>query len=234
MTYLTVRWNKFKRFSLPLAVAYLGQGALGLMLKTCKISVSGLDHFEQAAEQDKCLLMLWHNRLAPITHFLKKYAPQYLYGALISKSRDGDLLAALVNRYSQAKAIRVAHNAKHQGLRDVIQHLNDEKRVIVVTPDGPQGPRYRIKPGIAVAAKTTAAKIIPLSWSCTSFWQLRTWDKLIIPKPFSTIHLVFGTPLAIPEDSPLSLDDHLQYLESSLLQLDQNAHATLPAANAPL
>lgn len=215
-------WLTFKRKWLPLVVAYAGQGLFNLLMKTCTISARGHDHFLKAAESGKCILILWHNRLGPMVEFLKIYGPKFTYGALISKSRDGDLLAKLVNRYApQGRAIRVAHNAKHQALRDVIQQLNsDENIIILITPDGPRGPRHKIKPGVVLAAKAAEAKIIPMTWTADRFWELNSWDKFCIPKPFAKIQVSFGEAVEIPQNDIESPEYHQELLERRMLDLE--------------
>lgn len=184
---------KFKRKFLPIITANLGNFLLKVLLKTCKVKVSGIDHLHSSLEKDNVILMLWHNRLAPAVHLLRYLPPDVQCAALISKSRDGELLTALIEKYPKLRAIRVAHHSRHNALKETIETLNAKTRfIVVITPDGPRGPRYQIKPGIGAAAKNAEVPIIPLSWASTGFWQLKSWDKLIFPKPFSTIHFSFG------------------------------------------
>lgn len=144
--------------------------------------------------------MLWHNRLAIIAEVLNKHAPHFIYSAFISKSRDGEPLALLANSYKAGRAIRVSHNAKHQGLKMVIESLKTKEDIIVFTPDGPRGPRYKMKPGIVLAARESNAAIIPFSWSAKSYWTLKTWDKFMLPKPFTTLTITFGSPIMIDQN----------------------------------
>ena len=86
-----------------------------------------------------------------------------------------------------------------------------------MTPDGPRGPLYKVKPGIAMAAKEAQATIIPLTWDADHFWELKTWDKLKLPKPFTCIRVVLGDPIKVDQDPSL---DTLKYrLQCSLESL---------------
>jgi len=216
------RWKKIKKRHLPKGVAFFAQLYLKLVLKTCKIQVTGLEFLNKGILNGKCIVMLWHNRLTPVVHLLK-YLPQDVEcAALISNSRDGEILTRLVGN-SKLKVIRVVHDSKHNALKDAIQSLNNDKRtLLVITPDGPRGPRYVIKPGISMAAKIACAPIMPLSWSASNFWQLRTWDKLIIPKPFSRIIFHFGDLIQETESS-----HDPKKLEQALLDLDKQACASI-------
>ena len=63
-----------------------------------------------------------------------------------------------------------------------------------MTPDGPRGPRYQCKPGALTAAEMTGAKVIGISWSASRFFQLGSWDKMVIPLPFSKIIVSLSDP----------------------------------------
>ena len=91
--------------------------------------------------------------------------------------------------------IRVSHAARHQALKEVIDHLKATREIILFTPDGPRGPAQRVKPGVIMAAQASGAPIIPFSWEASRFWQFKTWDKFLLPKPFTTITVKLGEPV---------------------------------------
>ena len=211
----------FQQKYLPYITAYFAKFSLKLILYTCRFRVDGLEQFHQIASKKKCILMLWHNRLALVAEILYRYAPQFLYAAFVSNSRDGKSLDVLAKSYSIGKTIRVPHNAKHKALRKMINHLKYSKEIVIVIPDGPKGPRYEVKPGIAVAAKESKACIVPLTWSSTKFWQLNTWDKMILPKPFSTIVVSLGTPIKLSREDKQDLETESHYLKTVLSNLEK-------------
>lgn len=175
-------------------IAYTARGMFRVLMVTCKVRIEGLDEFVQTASEGATILMLWHNRLAIAGDILYRYAPQFTYAAFISKSKDAEPLAVLAESYPQGRAIRVAHDARHQALSKAIQHIKGGE-IVVITPDGPRGPRYVIKPGIMLAAKMAAASIMPFTWTADRYWEFNTWDKLRLPKPFTTIVVTFGPSL---------------------------------------
>lgn len=215
-------WERVKRRFLPTIAAYGGLFLFRMLLKTCTIEMNGFEAFSDSAKKDRCILMLWHNRLAPTPFFAERFDLPLAYVAFVSNSRDGEFLAALTRTHPQGRAIRVAHNARHQAIRDILQQYEKEPSLIFITPDGPRGPKYKIKPGIVFAAKATGAKIIPFTWSSRRFWELNTWDKLRIPKPFSKITLRFGNPVEIDPNDTLPLSSHAEMLEKTLHQLEQS------------
>ncbi len=211
-------------------IAYAGKYLLRAILATCRFQVKGLDHFHTLSKTRKCILMLWHNRLAPTSEILHRLSPTKIYAAFISKSRDGDPLAILANSYKTGKAIRVPHNARHQALKIVINSLKESSDIIVMTPDGPRGPRYIAKPGIVAAAQIASAHVVPFTWTATRFWQLKTWDKMILPKPFSKILINFGNPVLIND---MSQEDGTSYLQDTLLTLEKHANEELLSNKHP-
>ena len=212
------RWIQWKRKFLIFTFLYLGRPLLNAVIRTCKFNITGSEHFKTMALSDKCILMLWHNRLAPMEHIINQVAPpECTYGAVISNSRDGELLARIVTKYPQGRTIRIHHKAKFRGLLEMIQFLEVPKSVLLITPDGPKGPKYKVKPGVAMAAEASGAKIVPLSWESTAYWTLNTWDQMRLPKPFSTLTVKFGEPIVLPET--LSISERSLLLENKLLEL---------------
>ncbi len=174
--------------------AKLIKTSLTLLMKTCTVEVKGIDHLRQAST-GKCMLALWHNRMAPVISILKKYTPKTNYMAIVSASKDGDILSKMIQAYPTGFTLRVPHLSRYTALRQMIEKIEEKKHVLVITPDGPRGPCYDIKPGIAIAALETGAQVIPFTWSANRYWELKTWDKFRIPKPFSKVHVYFGSPL---------------------------------------
>lgn len=190
MTKLKEFWNKFiYKILLPFLVVHVFKNLLRFLFWTCKWKIEGLDLFVETASKEKTLLMLWHNRLVIAPYFLNRFTNQLLFSAFISNSRDGELISSLVESYKIGKTIRVGHQKRHEALRQLIQVLEEAKEVVVITPDGPRGPVYQIKPGAALAALETSAHIFMLNWNATRSWEMKTWDRLKIPKPFSTIRI---------------------------------------------
>ncbi|NGX43438.1 MAG: hypothetical protein K940chlam7_01735 [Chlamydiae bacterium] len=215
---------KLKQKWLPFIYAYLGRAFLKVLGLTCRFRIEGAERFAKHAENNKCILMFWHNRITMATEILLRAAPQFNYAAMVSKSRDGEVIAVLTNSYRQARSIRVPHNARSKALQTVIQELENNDEIMIITPDGPRGPIYKVKPGIAIAAQKTGASVIPMSWSTNKYWELPTWDKLMLPKPFSTINVTLGEPISIQNEGKESLEKGINTLEEALLSLENKSH----------
>ena len=89
----------------------------------------------------------------------------------------------------------------------------------------PRGPKYRVKPGIVFAARESAAPIVPFSWSASKAWRLNSWDQMLIPKPFSTIKVVFGSPIVFEKNSAQTIEESTKLLEDALMSLETSQNS---------
>lgn len=209
--------KKFYQFRSKL-IGRLGDRLLYLLARTCSFKVKGAEAFAEIAEKEKSIIMLWHNRLTLVPYILSQFTPSLQYAALISASRDGEILSHVASAYKNGSTIRVSHLGRFQALQNLIRHIKEQDQIVLITPDGPRGPRYEIKPGIALAALETKAHVFPLNWEAKSYWELKTWDRLRLPKPFTTIDVTFHPSLCFKgEDGPQpSLEEVKVMLAKSL------------------
>jgi lysophospholipid acyltransferase (LPLAT)-like uncharacterized protein len=136
---------------------------------------------------------LWHNRLLIFPLVLRRFFPNRHGAALISASRDGDLLSDAIHRFDfdvvRGSSSRLGASALLQ-LSDVLAARRD----VVITPDGPRGPAYQLGPGIIFLAQKTGAPVLPLNLEYSSCWRVKSWDRFIIPRPFSKVRVIIGPP----------------------------------------
>jgi lysophospholipid acyltransferase (LPLAT)-like uncharacterized protein len=134
---------------------------------------------------------LWHNRLLLIGFVLKKFLPQRRNTLLVSASRDGELLVEAMQRFGfdavRGSSSRLGASAILQ-LASVLESGSD----VGITPDGPRGPVYELGPGIIFLAQKTGAGVVPVQMEYSSCWRLKTWDRFILPRPFSKVRVLFG------------------------------------------
>ena len=136
---------------------------------------------------------LWHNRLLIFPFVLRRFFSNRHGAALISASRDGDLLADAITRFSfdvvRGSSSRLGVSAIFQ-LTDVLASGRD----VVITPDGPRGPAYELGPGIIYLAQKSRAAVLPVNMEYSSCWRLKSWDRFILPRPFAKIRVIIGQP----------------------------------------
>jgi lysophospholipid acyltransferase (LPLAT)-like uncharacterized protein len=143
---------------------------------------------------------LWHNRLLLISFVLKKFFPQRPGAGLISASRDGDMIADATRRFGfdvvRGSSSRMGASALLE-LSEVLVSGRD----VLITPDGPRGPAYKLGPGIIFLAQKTGAPVVPVNMEYSSCWRVKSWDRFIIPKPFSKVRVIIGPSQRISSTS---------------------------------
>lgn len=143
---------------------------------------------------------LWHNRLLIFPLVLRRFFSNRDGAALISASRDGDLLSDAIHRFDYDVVRGSSSKLGASGLLQLSDVLAS-KRDVVITPDGPRGPAYEIGPGLVFLAQKTGAPVLPINMEYSSCWRIKSWDRFIIPKPFSKVRVFIGQPEAVRSTS---------------------------------
>jgi lysophospholipid acyltransferase (LPLAT)-like uncharacterized protein len=162
---------------------------------------------------------LWHNRLLLIGFVLKKFVPQRRNTVLVSASRDGALLADVMQRFG-FEAVR--GSSSRLGARAMLQLTNvlASGSDVGITPDGPRGPAYELGPGIIFLAQKTGAGIVPVQIEYSSYWRLKTWDRFILPRPFSRVRVIFGpVHRVIQTSTPQAFEAERLRLQDAMMAL---------------
>ena len=144
------------------------------------------------------LLAFWHRHL-----LLMPYG--YRGGkisVLISSSRDGELIARTVARLGIDASRGSTTRGGAAGLRELLRKAK-QGFDIAFTPDGPKGPRGKVQPGTLLAAAATGFPIVPVGLAASRAEILRSWDRFVVPWPFSRVVFVFGDPLDVVRGAPL-------------------------------
>ncbi|HYR27291.1 MAG TPA: lysophospholipid acyltransferase family protein [Thermoanaerobaculia bacterium] len=119
--------------------------------------------------------------------------------AMISRSKDGEIVTGVVHRYGIDTARGSSNRGGSGALREILRDVKDGKN-IAFTPDGPKGPRREVKDGVVYAAKMTGLPVVPFHFTAKAKKRLRSWDQMIVPRPFSEAVFVYGPPIAVPRD----------------------------------
>ncbi len=145
---------------------------------------------------------------------------------LTSSHRDGLLLAKAVERLG-AKVISGSGTSPAQGGAAALQALSEAAgrgEVIGITPDGPRGPFLRVKGGCVRVAQSAAIPLVPFALAQGRASYLKTWDRFVVPWPFSRGVLLFGEPVWVAKERRLgALEEARRTLEDALIQLTQEA-----------
>lgn len=198
--------------------------------------IAGAEVLERLRNRPRpVLLTFWHEHSFFFAYFLyhhlhRQGVPITLFA---SRSRDGELVAR-VGRLWGLRAVRGSSSrGGTEGLRQLYKAVVKDGGSPITIPDGPRGPARRCKPGVVALAQTTRAPILPLSYSADRAWRLRSWDRLIIPRPFSRVAVAVAEMVEIPRQldavrSAAELDRVEQILNDTGALARQVAAASVP------
>jgi lysophospholipid acyltransferase (LPLAT)-like uncharacterized protein len=171
-----------------------------LWLSTCRISEFGREIEEQYLKNNPgkgVLYASWHRGLFFVIYW---YRNQNVV-SIASASKDGELAAQAAKRFGWITVRGSSSRGGRQAFREMEALVGRGYKGGLVA-DAPRGPRFVSKLGIIYLAKRTGIPVIPVIWSADRYWQLQSWDRTIIPKPFARIVALFGDEyLTVPTDA---------------------------------
>ena len=183
---------------------------------TIRICISEEDRRIVELRGEPTIFVLWHNRLfmaAEVVHRFRKGSPLY---SLISGSRDGSWLAAF---FSAVGLCAVRGSSSRDG-REAASALVDVLRSgfdVGITPDGPRGPVYEMKPGALIVARRARTRVVLAGMDYESSWRVGSWDGFHIPRPFSRVHMRFEV---VANDALDERDEAARQLGRRLVELN--------------
>jgi lysophospholipid acyltransferase (LPLAT)-like uncharacterized protein len=202
------------RFSLAGVVS---EAAFGGLFGTVRFEREGAEHFQPLQAGRGCIFVLWHGRLL---------APAYLHrnedlATLVSRSSDGEYLTRLLLRWRYV-AVRGSSSAGGlASVRELVRHGRGG-RSLVITPDGPRGPRQVMKEGPLYVARLSGLPIIPVSAAADRAWWIEGWDRFMVPRPFSRVRVLYGAPFHVAADADAAeIGDRARALEGVLNELTE-------------
>lgn len=218
-----------RRLGNALAVPLI-KGILHLLWKTCRVTVHGDEHARRLmAEGQPFIPAYWHQQhVFCAWYLLRKQREGLKLGFLISPSKDGDVAARIMSDLG-ARVIRGSSNRTGaRAIRDLYQVMAKERISPVNTADGPTGPAFRFKPGAVMLAQLTGYPVLPLAYAAASAWELSSWDRFRIPRPFSRVCVVVGEPRYVDRKTAMhDQDDIAGELEATLNRLGEEAASRL-------
>jgi tetraacyldisaccharide 4'-kinase len=203
-------------------IGLLGSGIIRLWFSTLRLREIGLENLERGrGDSWKPVVMAFlHGRL------LGNCWNNRGQGAcvMVSRHKDGEIITR-INKHLGYTAARGSSTRGAISAMKAILRARNENRDLAFTVDGPRGPSGVVKDGVVYASSRTGCPIIPISAGYNSCWKLGSWDSFQIPKPFSTIAVVYGQPLQVPRDTDKEI------IESWRKKIEQALAETATAAD---
>lgn len=202
----------------------LGPGVAFLLIKflqqTMRIEeVNGERVRELWKRGQNAIGVFWHGRLlmTPLV-----YRGQGLK-ILISRHRDGELISRTVRYFGLGTIRGSSTRGGIAGIKGLVRALQNGYDV-AIAPDGPRGPRYKVQPGVIQLAKLSGRPIFPITFSATPRKVLHSWDRFIIPLPFSRGVFVWGDPIWVDyAEGEGEMKQKTLLLERRLLEITERA-----------
>ncbi|MFC1895203.1 lysophospholipid acyltransferase family protein [Thermodesulfobacteriota bacterium] len=201
-------------------VGLLGKIIIDALFATCRIHSLGLQEVESHIASRRFVFAFWHSRMLLVSYLYKGWGA----GILVSQSRDGEIIARVLRRQGHEPIRGSTTRGAVRALAALIRNLQRTGRPSAIIPDGPQGPRYRVQPGVITLAKKTGYPILPVSYGARRRHVFRSWDRFILPYPFTDCAVVYGTPVSVPGTSSKEEEEALRAtLEGELNRITRHA-----------
>ncbi len=163
----------------------------------------------------------WHNRLLFFPAMFP-YEIRRRTSAVISASRDGQYVADVARLFG-LEVIRGSSYRRGAGaLSEAFDYLARGYNVSI-TPDGPRGPKYTMSNGPVILASKTGFPVLPIAVNSSSYWEIKSWDRFRIPKPWAKVTLVLGEPIKVPPNlSDEDMEKWRKILEDKLKEVSMD------------
>ena len=158
----------------------------------------------------------WHQRFFPGITFFASRKP---ISIMISQSKDGELISRIVNILGWYPVRGSSSKGGRQALREIKKLVHEGYKVGHIV-DGPTGPLGVVKPGLLLMAQATGMPIVPVITSAEKKWVFNSWDRFMVPKPFSRVIIRFSDEIRIPKElQRFDFEEKRSSIENTLKKL---------------
>lgn len=210
--------------------AYLGALILEVLWWTSRLKIVNLDRLETLLkEQGAVVPVFWHQHLLMCARFMASSKIKGMKpGFMISPSVDGQAPTMLAEIYGCHVVRGSGSYTGVRAVRGVYNAIVKEGISPTITPDGPRGPRFVMKPGAIFTAQISGKAVVPIAYAASPAKLLRTWDKFVIPFPFARLRIAIGEPYFPPKRMTE------EEMEAAQKELERRLHETFKLAERAL
>ena len=210
---------------------YLVRALLNIVWRSCHVmKIQGEHYFDSLIQNEHPFIpVYWHQHHVYGAYLMLKLKKRGVnIGFLISPSSDGDMSASIAESWGTTAIRGSSTRTGAKALRDLYLSITKDNVSPVNTSDGPTGPIHVFKPGAIMLAQLTKSELVPISYAASNYWQLKSWDKFVIPKPFSKIVISIGKPVKINKTlTEDELDNTCKLMQVMLLKLKLSSEKVL-------
>jgi len=200
-------------------IGIAGKFLVDLLFWTTRIEYVGYEEAKANINFKRMIGAIWHSRILLISYLWKGWNA----AILVSASEDGEFVARILEKQGQ-EPIR-GSTTRHgvRALASIIRKLKQGQTGGVI-PDGPQGPRFKVQPGIIAMAKKSGYPILPITYSAKRIKVFNSWDRFILPYPFTTCRMIYGRPVYVPKNADKEQEAlYTERLEEELCRITKEA-----------
>jgi lysophospholipid acyltransferase (LPLAT)-like uncharacterized protein len=205
------RWTLRQRIVLSMIV-WAGYWFIRLLGPTLRVSVSYEEGAQKTLDERPLVASFWHECMIPATYLFRDMGVR----VMSSFSYDGEYMGRIIRRFG---FVAVKGSSSRNPVRALLglRRALDDGWTVAFTLDGPRGPRRQVKPGPAGLARSSGRAMTTFHASVDKAWVLRSWDRMLIPKPFSRVLVRVGKLIPVPADaSDADLDRYSAELQLTL------------------
>lgn len=171
---------------------------LYLVSMTLRLYEEGKQIEQRLADEGKpYVLAVWHGRLPYLAYYYRKTPERFM--PLVSPSADGEIVSRVLGMFGYRAVRGSSYKNPVPSLLALARGLK-AGFVPGLIADGSRGPIYKLQPGSLSLSKLTGAAAVPVTVSFSRYWTLGAWDRMMIPKPFSKVVVIYGEPVYAPRD----------------------------------
>ena len=189
------RFTLRQRIILRIIIA-TGYWYIRLIGPTLRVCVSREEGSQLTIDQRPLIVSFWHACMIPATYVCRDIGVR----VMSSNSYDGEYMGRIIRKFG---FVAVKGSSSRNAVRALLglRRALGEGWSVAFTLDGPRGPRYKVKPGPVALARSSGVPLTMFHMAVDRAWVLNTWDRLIIPKPFSRVLMRFGKLIPVPTDA---------------------------------
>jgi hypothetical protein len=213
----------FRQRILLSLITWAGFLAIRLIGPTLKFSVSFEEGAPAGLESRPMILSFWHNCVFPAIFIWRNLGIH----VMSSDSFDGEYTGRIIRKFG---FVKVRGSSSRGAVRALLgmRKVLEQNLPVAFTIDGPKGPRYIAKPGPVLLSRATGSPMVAFHIALKDPWILKTWDRCMIPKPFSNALMRVSRQIAVPAKADdLQMQGSHEELQSSLDRVREFAEANV-------
>jgi lysophospholipid acyltransferase (LPLAT)-like uncharacterized protein len=177
-------------------IIWLGYWVIRLIGPTLRVSISYEDGAQETLEQRPLIGSFWHSCIIPATYICRDLGVR----VMSSNSYDGEYMGRIIHRFG---FVAVKGSSSRNAVRALLglRRALGDGWTVAFTLDGPRGPRHKVKPGPVALARSSDVPLTMFHAAVDKAWVLNSWDRMMIPRPFSRVLLRFGKLIPVPTDA---------------------------------